>query len=245
MRGRTYRPLAPGLPRRPWSAAYGLGPSVFTPRAEKLGTGPATVSQAAASRGTPPLSAMSLGARTHRLCRVRRKLTPEAEGGADSRGRRNLVCGSEQVQRAKRRWGEYPVDRGPITDGRKNLLILTVAGLRRTPFGSEPQGRRQSSRRPSSVTGPGAGGLRVLLGKRKREGRTPPVGGDAPPKVGPLKGETNSVRDLHTTLLGDLHRELQCVGLDLLVGVARVQNLPVPRDRFHHGYLYVLILVVP
>jgi len=32
------RPLAPGLSRRPCSAAYGLGPSVFTLRAKKAGT---------------------------------------------------------------------------------------------------------------------------------------------------------------------------------------------------------------
>jgi len=34
----TCTPLAPRLPRRPWSAAYGLGPSVFTIRARKSGT---------------------------------------------------------------------------------------------------------------------------------------------------------------------------------------------------------------
>jgi hypothetical protein len=56
------RPLAPGLSRRPCSAAYGLGPSMFTIRATKAGTGRASVSQAVARRGTPPLPPMSLGA---------------------------------------------------------------------------------------------------------------------------------------------------------------------------------------
>ena len=56
------RPLAPGLSRRPYSAAYGLGPSVFTIRATKSGTDRASVSQAVACRGTPPLPPMSLGA---------------------------------------------------------------------------------------------------------------------------------------------------------------------------------------
>ena len=54
-------PLAPGLPRRPRSAAYGLGPSVFTLRAKRTGTDRASVSHAAACRGAPPLPAMSLG----------------------------------------------------------------------------------------------------------------------------------------------------------------------------------------
>ncbi len=60
------QPLAPGLSRRPCSAAYGLGPSVFTIRARKAGTDRASVSQAVARRGTPPLSPMSLGA--YRRC---------------------------------------------------------------------------------------------------------------------------------------------------------------------------------
>jgi len=56
------RPLAPGLSRRPCSAAYGPGPSVFTIRAKKMSTDRASVSQAVACRGTPPLPPMSLGA---------------------------------------------------------------------------------------------------------------------------------------------------------------------------------------
>ena len=56
------RPLAPRLPRRPWSAAYGPGPSVFTLRAIYRSTDRASVSQAAARRGAPPLPPMSLGA---------------------------------------------------------------------------------------------------------------------------------------------------------------------------------------
>ena len=60
------RPLAPGLPRRPWAAAYGLGPSVFTIRARRSGTDRASVSQAAVLRGAPPLPPMSLG--TCRCC---------------------------------------------------------------------------------------------------------------------------------------------------------------------------------
>jgi len=46
---------------------------------------------------------------------------------------------------AERRWGKYRVDRGPITDDGKNLLVLTVVG------------------HPSSVSGSGARGRRVLL----------------------------------------------------------------------------------
>ena len=56
------RPLAPGLSRRPSSAAYGPGPSVFTIRAKNSSTDRASVSQAVACRGTPPLPPMSLGA---------------------------------------------------------------------------------------------------------------------------------------------------------------------------------------
>ena len=61
-------PLAPGLPRRPWAAAYGLGPSVFTIPAKKPGTDRASVSQAVACRGAPPLPPMSLGT-CRRCCR--------------------------------------------------------------------------------------------------------------------------------------------------------------------------------
>src|SRR3972149_3362325 len=61
-------PLAPGLSRRPCSAAYGLGPSVFTIRARESATDRASVSQAVARRGTPPLPPMSLGA-CRRCCR--------------------------------------------------------------------------------------------------------------------------------------------------------------------------------
>ena len=62
------RPLAPGLSRRPCSAAYGPGPAVFTIRARKAGTDRASVSQAVARRGTPPLPPMSLGT-CRRCCR--------------------------------------------------------------------------------------------------------------------------------------------------------------------------------
>ncbi len=65
------RPLAPGLSRRPCSAAYALGPSVFTIRAINMGTDRASVSQAVASRGAPPLPAISLAA--CRCCRLGRK----------------------------------------------------------------------------------------------------------------------------------------------------------------------------
>ena len=61
-KGSTSTTLAPGLPRRPCAAAYGLGPSVFTLRAEPRSTDRASVSQAVARRGSPPLPAMSLGA---------------------------------------------------------------------------------------------------------------------------------------------------------------------------------------
>ncbi len=57
-----FRPLSPGLSRRPCSAAYALGPSVFTTRAKNVSTDRASVSQAVASRGAPPLPSMSLGA---------------------------------------------------------------------------------------------------------------------------------------------------------------------------------------
>ena len=56
------RPLAPGLSRRPSSAAYGPGPSVFTIRANRKATDRAWVSQAVARRGTTALPPMSLGA---------------------------------------------------------------------------------------------------------------------------------------------------------------------------------------
>jgi len=55
------RSLAPGLLRRPYAAAYGPGPSVFTIRARKVGTDGASASQAVTRRGTPPLPPMSLG----------------------------------------------------------------------------------------------------------------------------------------------------------------------------------------
>ena len=70
------RPLAPGLPRRPWSAAYGPGPSVFTLRGEHRSTDHASVSQAVARRGAPPLPAMSLG--TCRCCRGKQNSRGEA-----------------------------------------------------------------------------------------------------------------------------------------------------------------------
>src|SRR3970282_72276 len=62
------RPLAPGLSRRPCSAAYGPGPSVFTIRATKAGTDRAAGSHAVPGGGPPPLPPMSLGA-CRRCCR--------------------------------------------------------------------------------------------------------------------------------------------------------------------------------
>jgi hypothetical protein len=56
---RPPRPLAPRLPRRPWSAAYGPGPSVFMPRAAKC------------ARATPrfPSPPLAGGPRRSRPCR--------------------------------------------------------------------------------------------------------------------------------------------------------------------------------
>ncbi len=75
------RPLAPGLPRRPYSAAYGLGPSMFTIPAIRKATDRASVSQAVACRGSPPLPAMSLG--TCRCCRGKQNSGGRGELGLD------------------------------------------------------------------------------------------------------------------------------------------------------------------
>ena len=85
------RPLAPGLPRRPCSAACGPGPSVFTIRARRSGTDRASVSQAVACRGAPPLPAMSLG--TCRCCLCKQDGSLREGEGSWAWTRRNLVCG--------------------------------------------------------------------------------------------------------------------------------------------------------
>ena len=124
--GQHLRPLPLGLPRRPRAAAYGLGPSVFTIRATKTGTDHASVSQAVACRGAPPLPASSLG--PCRCCRGKQAGFLWEGEGSWAWTRRNLVCGSESIRRVQRRWGEYRVDCGSITDDRKNLLVVTVVG---------------------------------------------------------------------------------------------------------------------
>jgi len=139
------RPLAPGLPRRPWAAAYGLGPSVFTIRARRSGTDRASVSQAVACRGAPPLPAMSLG--TCRCCRGKQNsrgeagIFPRARGDGPGPGGTWFAGGRGPAAGAKRRWGKYRVDRGPISDDRKNLLVLTVVGHPSSISGSGARGR--------------------------------------------------------------------------------------------------------
>ncbi len=110
-RNQHLQPLAPRLsararnpsgPRRPWSAAHGLDPSVFTIHAKKTRKNRASVSQTVASRGAPPLPARSLG--PYRCCLrtiFARRIGCLREGeGSWAWTRRNLVCGSEIPGRA-------------------------------------------------------------------------------------------------------------------------------------------------
>jgi len=134
------RLLAPDLPRRPWSAAYGLGPSVFTIRAERWGTDRASVSQPVACRGAPPLPARSLG--PSRCClrtKFARRIGCLREGeGSWAWTRRNLVCGSEGFRTgAERRWG-WPAC-GPV-----NSLGAEVWGSARPTRGIVPAGKPRS-----------------------------------------------------------------------------------------------------
>ena len=133
-------PLSPGLPRRPWSAAHGLGPSVFTIHAKKTRTNRASVSQTVASRGAPPLPARSLG--PCRCCLrtiFARRIGCLREGeGSWAWTRRNLVCGSEGFRTgAERRWG-WP------SCGQLEPPSAEVPGFARPTRGIVPAGKTHS-----------------------------------------------------------------------------------------------------
>ncbi len=82
----TFGPLAPRLSQRPSSAAYGLGPSVFTIPANRTATDRASVSQAVACRGAPPLPPMSLEA--CRCCLRKQEQLPSGGRGEANGWRR-------------------------------------------------------------------------------------------------------------------------------------------------------------
>jgi len=134
------RPLAPGLPRRPCVAAYGLGPSVFTIPATKPGTDRASVSQAVACRGTPPLPAMSLG--TYRCCLSKQDGSLREGEGRWAWTRRNLVCGRPGSRR--RSGAQVGVAILPPHDS----LGAEVQGSARSTHGIVPPGKTHSPSLP-------------------------------------------------------------------------------------------------
>jgi len=173
------RSLAPGLPRRPCLAAYGLGPSVFTLRAERRGTDRASVSQPVACRGprrsrhvardlhVPP---GVRGSRNRGEGRHRRPATGRVRGAGPGPGG-TLVCGSEIPGRAPGpgRPGHLPPERsaggGWPSCGTSEPSGAEVLWFARPTRAIVPPGKPQS---PSpagfdSSGRPGARDLRVLL----------------------------------------------------------------------------------
>ena len=139
-KSRTCNPLPPGLPRRPYSAAYGLGPSVFTIPANRKATDRASVSQAVARRGAPPLPARSLG--TCRCC-LRKQDGCLREGeGSWAWTRRNLVCGRPG---SRRRSGAQV---GVAVLLPHDSLGAEVQGSTRSTHGIGPPGKTHSPSPP-------------------------------------------------------------------------------------------------
>jgi len=76
------RPLAPGLPRRPCAAAYGLGPSVFTMRAKEVGHG----SRLGFPGRRPPGDPAAFANVARDLQVLRNKASPVSSGGRGELG---------------------------------------------------------------------------------------------------------------------------------------------------------------
>ncbi len=159
------RSLARGLPRRPCSAAYSLGPSVFTLRAERRSTDRASVSQAAARRGAPPLPACRSGP-----SRAARGLW---RGGVEvgCRDLRGAANGWRQAGRPTARSGRAPPGDGWSEDGgaaRRQDPLAT--GLERgterapSPLLEPPSPSRPDNCGADSEGRAGAASLGVVIG---------------------------------------------------------------------------------
>ena len=204
----TFGPLAPRLSQRPSSAAYGLGPSVFTIPANRTATDRASVSQAVACRGAPPLPPMSLGA----CWRCVRKQNSRAgvgnlgraRGAGPGPGGTWFAAGRGPAAGAKRRWG-WPSCCPTIRSARKY----------RVPPDQPMELFRRGRPTPRALAGP------AIMEARSegREGRL--IDGSAPVLVFLVLG----LDDLKVELL-DLGRE----GTDLAVRQGAPIHLDDGRD---------------